>query len=523
MKWEYSLFNRVKSIQSHYFTNEFEGDNSLSKCYIMAYLACYFKLKNYIEIGVYKGRSLFSVAQAFKDNEGKAYGIDPYNLDEVKEHDLDKLLKKRKNKFLKAIDFEEIYSQVLVNTKVLELSKVVEIIRKTSAKAASYFKDIEIDMLHIDGNHDFQSVQADINNYSPLIREGGIIIFSRLDLDCVKHCYDEYKNDYTILLETNNFGILMKNNKKHKSLDNLVDLPTKLKNLYLRLLETENKEEEKITVNVGVLAYNHEKYIVDCLNSILKQKGNFNLNIIICEDKSEDGTAKIIEDYISNVKSNKNLTFEYLKSQENLGMVENIRRLLKACSKSKYTALMDGDDYWIDDYKLQTHVEFMESHPQCSISFDDIIFFDEKENKYNFYNIQQQIKNDILTTQDITSVNFIANISCCFYYSKYFEQIPNEFFKMFVGDWMLNIQFSMFGEIGHVKKAMTIYRRNEHGIWNGLSEADKNKTTMELIDDYNKFLNYTYNEQFSNIREYCDSKSGNRYLEKLIYGPIRLE
>jgi glycosyltransferase involved in cell wall biosynthesis len=521
MKWEYSLFNRIKDIHSRSFFNGFEEDDSLSICYIMAYLAYYFKLRNYVEIGVYKGRTLFSVAEALKDNEGEAYGIDPYLFDEAKEYDLDKILNKRRKKFFEGIDFEAIYSQVLRKTEVLGLSKVVKIIRKTSTKAAGYFKATEIDMLHIDGNHDFKSVQADYNNYSPLIREGGIIIFNCINLDSVKRCYNQYKNDYIILLETNKFGILMKN---HKNINSEVDVPQKLKNLYSRLLEIENKtEEKKISVNVGVLAYNHENYIVDCLNSIIKQKGDFNLNIIICEDKSDDGTSRIVEDYINKVEVNENVTFEFLKSKENLGMVKNLRRLLKACSKSMYTALMDGDDYWDDENKLQTHIEFMESHPQCSISFDDIIFFDEKENKYNFYNIQQQIKGDIFNTTDITSVNFIGNISCCFYYSKYFDQIPNEFYKMFVGDWMLNIEFSMFGEIGHVKEAMTVYRKHGQGIWNGMSEDDKNKKTIELIDAYNKFLNYTYNEQFSNIREFCDSKSGNIYLEPLMYRPIRLE
>jgi glycosyltransferase involved in cell wall biosynthesis/predicted O-methyltransferase YrrM len=521
MQWEDSLFNRVKDIQSRSFLQEFGEDDSLPRCYIMAYLASYFKLKNYVEIGVYKGRSLFSVAQAFKDNEGKSYGIDPYLLDNAKEYDLDKRLKRRRDKFLEGLDFEGIYNQVLMNTKVLELSKVVKIIRKTSAEVAPYLKAIEIDMLHIDGNHDFESVQADINNYSPLVREGGIIIFNRIDLDSVKRCYDQYKNDYIILLETNKFVILMKNQKNFSS---DVNISKKLKNIYFRLLETENiKAEKKITVNVGVLAYNHEKYIVDCLNSIIKQKGDFNLNIIICEDKSTDRTAEIIEDYINIVEVGKNITFEFLKGEENLGMVKNLERLLKACSKSRYTALMDGDDCWDDNNKLQTHIEFMESHPQCSISFDDIIFFDEIENKYNFYNIQQQIKGDVLTTPDITSVNFIGNISCCFYYSKYFDQIPNEFYEMYVGDWMLNIEFSMLGEIGHVKKQMTVYRRHGQGIWNGMNDDDKNKKTLELIDAYNKFLNYAYNEQFSNIRKFCDSKSGNRYLEDLMYRPIRIE
>ena len=502
MQWENSLFNRIKDIQSRSSLYDFGGGAPLSKCYIMAYLASFFKLKNYVEIGVYRGRSLFSVAQAFKDNEGKAYGIDPYLLGEAKEYDLEETFKISVNSFLEGIDFDDMYNQVLINTEVFELSKVVEIIRKTSTEAAAYFKAIEIDMLYIDGNHDSKSVQADINNYSPLIRDGGIIIFDCINWDSVKFSYDQYKNDYIILLETNNFGILMKNQKNQENLDSIAYISKKLINLYFRLLEIENKtEENKPTVNVGVLAYNHEKYIVHCLNSIIMQKGDFNLNIIICEDKSTDGTVGIVDAYINNVVVGKNVTFEFLKSEENLGMVKNLKRLIKACSKSKYNALMDGDDYWSDENKLQTHIEFMESHPECSISFDDIIYYIESENRYEFYNVQQQMKGDIYTTPDLISINFIANISCCFYYSKYFDQLPNGFFEMFVGDWLLNIVCSQFGEIGHIKKAMTVYRKHNQGIWTGMNDYDKNKSIIDLIDVYNKFLNYTYDEQFSEMRK----------------------
>lgn len=514
MKWEYSLFNRLKYIENSSFLN-FERGDSLSKCYIMAYLASFFKLKNYVEIGVYNGRTLFYVAQAFKDNEGKAYGIDPFFLVEDKGYHLEKMFKEREIKFLKSIS-EIVYNQVLTNIEVFELSKVVEVIRNSSTEAAPFFKAIEIDMLHIDGKHDCESVQADINNYTPLIREGGIIVFDGINRDSLKRYYDQIKNDYIILFETNNFGILM---KKQKNLDSAVDMPKKLKNLYSRLHEIENKtEEEKITVNVGILAYNHEKYIEECLNSIIKQKGDFNLNIIICEDNSTDGTAVVIDNYIQYVPVGKNVTFEYLKSEKNLGMVKNLKRLLKACSNSRYTALMDADDYWDDENKLQTHIEFMESHPECSISFDDVKM--KNENEYDFYNIQQQIKGDIFTTPDITSVNFIGNLSCCFYYSKYFEQIPDGFFEMFSGDWMLNIVSSMVGEIGHIKKAMTIYRKDNGGIWNGMNEDAKNRRTIELIEVYNKFLNYTYDEQFSNIRKFCELGLGNSYLEPLLYRNI---
>ena len=43
-------------------------------------------------------------------------------------------------------------------------------------------------------------------------------------------------------------------------------------------------------VNVVIITYNHERYIEFCLNSIIRQKGTFILNIIINNDKSTDKT-----------------------------------------------------------------------------------------------------------------------------------------------------------------------------------------------------------------------------------------
>ena len=234
MQLENNLFNRIKDIQNQ-FSEDFGGGSPLSKCYIMAYLASSFKLENYVEIGVYKGRSLFSVAPAFEDNNGKAYGIDPYALEEAKEFDLEENFKNTVNSFLEGLDFEGIYKNVIINREKFKLDNVVEIIRKTSVEAAYYFKNIGIDMLHIDGNHDTKHVREDINNYAPLIRDGGIIVFDDIDWESVKTCYDEVKIDYIILLETNNYSILMKKEKSPQNLDSVEIMSQKLKDLYIKL------------------------------------------------------------------------------------------------------------------------------------------------------------------------------------------------------------------------------------------------------------------------------------------------
>ena len=50
-------------------------------------------------------------------------------------------------------------------------------------------------------------------------------------------------------------------------------------------------------VSVLCLAYNHEKYIRRCLESILSQKTQFDFEIIINDDASSDKTAEIIKEY----------------------------------------------------------------------------------------------------------------------------------------------------------------------------------------------------------------------------------
>lgn len=54
---------------------------------------------------------------------------------------------------------------------------------------------------------------------------------------------------------------------------------------------------EEIMVSVYCLAYNHEKYIKDCLEGFVKQKTNFKYEVIVHDDASTDNTANIIKEY----------------------------------------------------------------------------------------------------------------------------------------------------------------------------------------------------------------------------------
>ena len=56
-------------------------------------------------------------------------------------------------------------------------------------------------------------------------------------------------------------------------------------------------DTENCAVTVKVVTYNHGPYIRQCLDSVLMQKVNFQIQIVIIEDESDDDTRDICLDY----------------------------------------------------------------------------------------------------------------------------------------------------------------------------------------------------------------------------------
>lgn len=114
-----------------------------------------------------------------------------------------------------------------------------------------------------------------------------------------------------------------------------------------------------ILVSVHMLTYQHVKYIRQALDSILMQKVNFKYEIVIGDDYSTDGTREILKEYKKNYPNKIKLILQ----KENLGAMKNSIIVKKNCG-GKYIAFLEGDDYWIDEYKLQKQIDFLESNKE---------------------------------------------------------------------------------------------------------------------------------------------------------------
>lgn len=129
---------------------------------------------------------------------------------------------------------------------------------------------------------------------------------------------------------------------------------------------------DKPKISVVVITYNQEDTIRQTLDSILMQKGDFDLEVVVGEDHGIDNTRAICETYGNQIR--------LLPDEPNMGIMANVARVMSA-AMGDYIGLIAGDDYWCDEYKLAKQLTYMEEHPKCGACFTDGFRLLVKQNK----------------------------------------------------------------------------------------------------------------------------------------------
>ena len=135
--------------------------------------------------------------------------------------------------------------------------------------------------------------------------------------------------------------------------------------------------EKKIKVSVVVATYNQEKYIEHALSSIASQKVNFAIEVIVGDDCSTDGTAAVVKEYAARYPD----IFVPVIREKSLGMTGNMMDIILR-SRGEYIALLEGDDYWLDEYKLQKQADFLDAHDDYVACFGLCRIIDENDNQH---------------------------------------------------------------------------------------------------------------------------------------------
>ena len=174
-------------------------------------------------------------------------------------------------------------------------------------------------------------------------------------------------------------------------------------------------------ISVCVITYNQADYIAQTLDSILKQKTAFRYEIVIGEDLSKDATKAICETYAERYPS----VIRLLETPKNFGGVGNLVRTIKAC-RGKYVALLEGDDYWTDDKKLEKQIAQLESDDQMTFCFTGRKNFYENENR--FEEVDENKGNNRFDARDFAKTTYFHTSTAVFRKPKtddWFDKLKN--------------------------------------------------------------------------------------------------
>lgn len=126
---------------------------------------------------------------------------------------------------------------------------------------------------------------------------------------------------------------------------------------------------EDPVVSVVIPTFNQSEFIRDAIWGVLSQITKFPFEILIRDDGSHDGTQAIIFEVADSYPNMVRTIFE----ESNTWVVTKPLAVLERLARGKFIAICEGDDYWIDPYRLQRHIELLEAAPNASFVFGDAI------------------------------------------------------------------------------------------------------------------------------------------------------
>lgn len=282
--------------------------------------------------------------------------------------------------------------------------------------------------------------------------------------------------------------------------------------------ETRKRFEENdddCAVTICCITYKHEDYIRTALDSFLMQKTNFKFKIFVGEDCGPDGTADIVREYAEKYPD---IIVPFLR-EENMGAPANLIDLCNHAD-SPYIAFCEGDDYWIDEYKLQKQYDYMQKHEELRMCFtrtkieapeDWYLRSYYKTNKNGEMIMPETFPGFKMPKRDLTAQDCVSVIpmhtSSQFYRWNYDIEYPEWFFGGLEGAFPILMMQLGKGRGGFIPDITSVYRRSEVG---GLMHEDMTDHFLKSRMDYFRFLCGLRKYFVDHYNSYCKVQLENR-------------
>ena len=248
-------------------------------------------------------------------------------------------------------------------------------------------------------------------------------------------------------------------------------------------------------VSVCMITFNHEAFIAQAVESALHQKTTFEYEVVCGDDASTDATPQILKD----LERRHAPRLRVLCRPANVGVNRNLVATMQEC-RGKYIALLEGDDYWNDDEKLQLQHDFLESHPDHAICFHPVAV--QRDGALTGERLPRDHVPQRSTLADlIEQGNFICTPSAMFR-NHVADGFPEWFFDLKIGDLPLHVMNARFGDIGFLHRTMAVYRVHPGGTFSSVPNTTRVHEVIRTLSYLNDFLDGRYERSIRGIQSF---------------------
>jgi glycosyltransferase involved in cell wall biosynthesis len=254
--------------------------------------------------------------------------------------------------------------------------------------------------------------------------------------------------------------------------------------------ELPNKALELIPeplVSIRTSTYNHGPYIKECIEGVLMQKTTFPVEYIIGEDYSADETRSIVFEYAEKYPDR----IRVITADYNVGAKANGRRCVRAC-RGKYMAICEGDDYWIDPYKLQKQVDFLEKNPEYGMCYAKVRVYIQQQGRY----LRRTFGGNAITFDQLINGNTVPTLTACVkkdLYLQYLKEINPASKNWLMGDYPLWLWFAHKSKIFFINNVVGVYRILQESVSHSKDMEKEMRFCISFIDIKKYFMSlYNY-------------------------------
>jgi glycosyltransferase involved in cell wall biosynthesis len=115
-------------------------------------------------------------------------------------------------------------------------------------------------------------------------------------------------------------------------------------------------------VSVAITSFNSAQWLPRALESVLKQRTEYPIEIVIGDDCSQDATINVAQSYREKYPH----IIRLCERAANVGIQRNYYETFEQC-RGKYIAWLDADDYWTDPEKLSIQTAVLEDDPSVTV------------------------------------------------------------------------------------------------------------------------------------------------------------